>query len=254
MDRIPVSVNHPHAAVSASRTEVLQGGGRHRRPPTRKFIEAALARDFIRTNALSLSYFAATRSRIRVFVDLFHASQQHMEERWHLGIATADEEYRVHVAIEKGIDALADIPSRPLSTSRPAILLATLSPEAHDTGVRVVAASLDEAGWRVDLRTRISRDELLSAAAQGRHRIVGISATYLSSRSRAILEAAVASLRRAGTSVIAGGGVFNRSPLLGEQLAIDAVAADASFAVLYANRLKRMLGLRSYPDWSIAAS
>lgn len=212
---------------------------RSRRPPIKEFVRAALARDFVHTTELALVFLDQTDSRTRLFNDLFHAAQQHIEERWHRGGATVNDEYAVYLAIEAALAALPDPPARDVPLGAPTILLGTLAPEEHDLGVRLLAASFADAGWNVDVRVGLDGVELVALAVRDKRRVVGISATFLSRRARAELAATVAALKAAGIHVLAGGAAFGRSPTLGQQLGVDLVATDARFAVLYANRLVR---------------
>lgn len=212
---------------------------RPRRPPIRQFVRAALARDFDQATELSLAFLTQTESRTRLFTDLFHAAQQHIEERWHVGEATVNDEYAVYLAIEAALAALPDPPARESPLGAPAILLATLAPEGHDLGLRLLAGAFVEAGWRVDARAAIDGPELVATAARDMRRIVGISSTFMSRRARAALSATVAGLKAAGIHVLAGGAAFSRTPSLGQHLGVDLVATDARFAVLYANRFVR---------------
>lgn len=221
---------------------------RPRRPPIREFVASALARDPDGATALALTFFAQTGSRTRLFTDLFHAAQQHIEERWHVGEATVNDEYAVYIAIERALTALPPTPSHEAQSGAPLILLATVRPEEHDLGLRLLGACFAEAGWSTDLRLGIDGPDLIAAAARDNRRIVGISATFMSRRARAALAATVAGLKAAGIHVLGGGAAFNRSPLLGDDLGMDMVATDARLAVLYASRLVRTgRGLRTIP-------
>lgn len=211
---------------------------RPRRPPIRNFVTSAIAGDFTRTRELATSFLALTGSRLGLYTDLFQAAQQYIEELWHVGRATAADEYRVYSAVENAFAALP-IELAPDVGASPRILLATLEPEQHDLGLRLVAAALAEAGWRCDLRTRMTGFDLVAIATRARYALVGVSATYLSSDGRARLAAAVGSLRRLGIDVLAGGSAFVRSPLLAQNMGIEAVATDARFAVLHASWLAR---------------
>lgn len=211
---------------------------RPRRPPIRDFVKSAIASDFARTTQLALSFLGVSGSRLGLYTDLFQAAQQYIEELWHVGRATVADEYRVYTAVENALAALPTAPDPQVAAS-PRILLATLEPEHHDLGLRLVAGALAEAGWRCDLRMRITGFDLVAIATRGRYSLVGVSATYLSSEGRARLAAVVASLQRLGIDVLAGGSAFVRSPLLAQNLGIEAVATDARFAVMHASWLAR---------------
>lgn len=229
-----------HSSPSVQRPQV-----RSRRPPIRQFVRAAVARDFDDATELSLGFLAQTESRTRLFSDLLHAAVQHIEERWHLGEATVNDEYAVYLAIEAVLAALPETPVGEPPLGAPPILLATLAGEEHDLGLRLLAGSFTEAGWRVDARAGIEGPELIAVAIRDMRRIVGISATFMSRRARAATVATVAGLKAAGIHVLAGGAAFSRSPALGQQMGVDLVATDARFAVLYANRLIRTATMRA---------
>lgn len=212
---------------------------RSRRPPIREFVKAAVDGDFRHATDIALSFLDQTESRVLLFSDLFHAAQQHVEERWHVGQATVADEFAVYLAIEGALAAIPDPPAHEADPAAPTIVLATLNPEEHDLGLRLLAASFAEAGWTVDLRVRVEGPELVAIAARDRRRIVGISATFMSSRARAALAATVAGLKGGGSRVLGGGAAFIRSPALGQQLGLDFVATDARFAVLYASHFTR---------------
>ena len=214
-----------------------QSASRPRRPPIHQFVAAASAGDLDRATALALTFLDQTGSRMRLFTDLFHAAQQHVEDGWHVGEATVDDEYAVYLAIEHVLTVLPEPPAHEAQAGVPAILLATVEPEEHDLGLRLLAASFAEAGWNADVRLRVDGPDLIAAVARDQRRIVGISATFMSRHARATLAATVAGLNAAGAHVLGGGAAFNRSPALGEDLGMDIVATDARLAVLYAGRI-----------------
>jgi len=222
-----------------SRSLFIRAAPRSRRPPIREFVRAALSRDFVHATELALVFLAQTESRTRLFSDLFHAAQQHIEERWHGGEATVSDEYAVYLAIEAALAALPDPLLRDAPPGAPTILLGTLAPEEHDLGLRLLAASFADVSWNVDVRVGVGGADLIEHAVRDKRRVVGISATFLSRRARAELAATVNALKAAGMLVLAGGAAFSRSPALGQQLGVDLVATDSRFAVLYVNRLVR---------------
>lgn len=214
----------------------LQAGSRPRRPPIRRFVELAEAGDFVQTTALALD-FAATNSRLSVITDLFHAAQRYVEDRWHVGSATARDEYQVHRAVETAMASLPEPTRRRTYEPAPRAALATLWPEEHDLGLRLVAAALSDEGWLVDIELGIRVHELTDMAVRRKPDIVLISATYVAGHVRANLATAVLDIHRLGLPIMAGGSAFSRYPLLGEQLGFDVVADDARLAVMHAARL-----------------
>ena len=204
----------------------------------RSFVSAALREDWVETTDLALQFLALTRSHVTVITDLFHAAQQHIEDRWHNGTAVARDEYRVYRAIENATAALPDPNPGGVNLSAPGALLATVWPEEHDLGCRLVAIALREAGWNAEVRTQTTREDLAARLTHQRFALVGISSTFIG-RSRQEIEGIVADVHQLGIPVIGGGSAFSRSPLLAQQTGVDMFAADARLAVAHAARLSR---------------
>jgi methanogenic corrinoid protein MtbC1 len=209
-------------------------------------VQAAIAGDLGATTSQALEFMAVTNSRLAVITDLFHAANLHIADRWHLGDATARDEYRVYRAIEAAMVALPAPAAHQSFAPPPRALLATIWPEDHDLGLRLVAAALSDAGWHVDLVTRTFRSDLVLSVARGEYALVGISATYIAGRNQAELASTIADIHRIGTPVIAGGSAFSRMPLLGERTGADAVASDARLAVALAARIAGLDHRRSH--------
>jgi methanogenic corrinoid protein MtbC1 len=209
-------------------------------------VQSALAGDFNATTTDALEFMAAMNSRLAVVTDLFHAASLHIADRWHLGDATAHDEYRVYQAIEAAMAALPAPTPRRAMGGPPRVLLATVWPEDHDLGLRLVGAALSDVGWHVDYASRTIRSDLVTRAASGGYSLVGISATYIAGRIQAELAATIADVHRFGTPVIVGGSAFIRQPLLADRTGADAVASDARLAVALASRIAGLDHRRSH--------
>ena len=220
---------HAHATVA-----------RRRRPPIRAFVELALARALNRATALAVDYLTETRSRVAVYTDLFDAAQRYVDDRWHVGYATTQDEFRVYRAIEVAMPALPEPLARPMYAVPPRALLLTLRPEEHDLGLRLVAAALSDEGWKVDLALRVPREGIAAKVMRYHPDLVAISSTYVAGRMRVDLAGAVADLRAARLPVMVGGSAFVRYPALGEFVNADIVVGDARLAVRLAGRLVQL--------------
>ena len=209
-----------------------------RRAPVSRFVHAALAGDRTTAIKLAVDFMAEKRSRATVITDLFHGAQLQIGNRWHMGLATAADEFRVSTAI---VAAMVALPSPTVIDAVKApsrILLATLWPERHDLGVRLVGTALRDDGWVVDFAHGVEPVELVNRAAQARMSLVGISSTFLVGQARAQLDAVVRSLHAIGVAVIVGGAAFVRAPRLAEEIGADSSAADARSAVIVARRIQ----------------
>src|SRR5712664_825922 len=152
---------------------------RIRRAPVLIFVEAALAGDLERSTIHALDFMDSTGSRVSVITDLFDVAQLHIEDRWHVGDATADGEYRVFEAIQL---AMAALPAPNLLRRRDqtasAALLMTAPAEEHELGLRLVAAALEDDGWDVDFVPRLGPADLEQRVGPGGVNLIGISSTY----------------------------------------------------------------------------
>jgi MerR family transcriptional regulator, light-induced transcriptional regulator len=209
---------------------------RPRRRVVREFVAAALSGDLLTSAAIAMELMRIGRSRADVITDLFDAAQGYVAERWRQGEATAEHELLVSEAIATSMKALPE-PSRPARQSGSAFLV-TISPEAHDLGLDLVAAALTDDGWDVEIRPGVGISELVEHAQRGRFSLVGISSTYVTSQLNRQLAGAVAALHAVGKLVIAGGSAFRRAPELADQIGVDIVAVDAREAVVVARRLR----------------
>ncbi len=222
-------------------------GGRPgpRRAPVRMFVNAALSGDRVTAITVALEFMARTNSRATVITDLFATAQLHIGDRWHVGEATAADEYRVSVAIAAAMAALPEPDQgrrvKPASTA----LLATLAPEEHDLGLRLVAAAFEDDGWNVEMTPGIDPVDLVERAWRTGFDLVAISCTYDPARARSHLGAAVQALHSVGIPVMVGGSALARAPRLGEQIGADAVAGDVRLAIILARRLLGSHSLRS---------
>jgi methanogenic corrinoid protein MtbC1 len=209
-----------------------------RRAPVRAFLRAALAGDVGGAAEVALRFMANDRSRTNVIVDLFDAAQQYTAERWHVGAATAEDEYRVSAAIDAAFQALPEHRARLVSKKPPAkALLVTLRPELHDLGLRLAAAALADDGWNVDVQHGVDASDVVEVAWREHPSLVALSATYDPGNLQAELRALVREMEHLKIPLLVGGSAFVREPELAQQVHGAPVASDARVGVIFARRL-----------------
>jgi methanogenic corrinoid protein MtbC1 len=210
------------------------------------FVAAALADDRDRAIAIACEFMEDKNSRATVISDLFQGAQQQVADSWHVGLATAADEYRVSVAIEQAMTALPR-PQPPVTAGHgPRILIATLAPERHDLGMRLVGMALADDGWSVDIAYATDPVELVARAYQTGAALVGVSATFVTRRTQLQLTGVARSLHAIGLPLMVGGAAFVRVPDLVSEIGADALAPEARSAVILARRLR----VATRPPWS----
>jgi methanogenic corrinoid protein MtbC1 len=225
------------AGAGARMTSTASGRSVRRRAPVREFVQAALSADRPHATRLALEFQDRTGSVASVITDLFTAAQLQIGDRWHVGEATSEDEYRVSLAIAAAAEALRPTTSAPRD-SLPMALLATLPGEAHDLGLHLIGLALVEDGWEVETASAMELEELVDTVRRHRVDLVGISSTYDRGGGRMLLTTVIRSVHSIGLPVLVGGAAFARSPHLADESGADAVGGDARLAVILARRLK----------------
>jgi methanogenic corrinoid protein MtbC1 len=200
-------------------------------------VTAATTHDLPAARALAAEYLSQTRSTTAVVTDLLSAAHEYVSRRWRFGKATAEDEHNVARAIAEVNDAVRrDGPHA--GSGAPQALLATLDPEQHSLGLKLVATALIEDGWDAVMAVGIRRPDLVDAVSSGRFRAVLLSSTHLSNLGERILTSTVHSLMALGKPVIVGGQAFLRNPALAGEVGATAVAFDPRTAMVIARRFR----------------
>lgn len=116
-------------------------------------------------------------------------------------------------------------------------LCACVESNAHDVGVRMVAAALEDSGWRaICLGQNVPIDDLARAAADFQVDLIALSGSLITHVP--LIGAAIARLREAAPNakIMVGGLAFAGSSL-DQQLGADASASSIADVVAVANRL-----------------
>jgi len=208
-----------------------------RRLAVRKFVGAALAGDQGEATAAAVEMAIQTQSLTTVITDLFDNAQRFISERWQLGQATSDDEYRVSRTIAAAMRALPRF-EKPRRHEVSRALLVTIAPEEHDLGLELVAEAMQDDAWSVELWRSVDPTDLVKGSWWFEFDLLGVSSTYRSDRLGTQLQAVVRSWSAAGRPVLVGGLTFWRFPVLAEEVGADAFAPDARSAVVIARRLR----------------
>ena len=219
-----------------------------RRRAVRKFVHAALAGEQADATAAAVRMAIQAQSRATVITDLFEAAQRFISERWQLGEATTDDEYRVSRTIAAAMSALPRFEGPRVQRPSKALLV-TIAPEEHDLGLELVADAMQDDAWSVELWRSVDPTDLTDGSWWLDFDLLGVSSTYRSDRLGTQLKAVVRSWKAAGKPVLVGGLSFRRFPTLAEEVGADAIAPDARSAVVMAGRL-----LHERHRWSIHRS
>jgi methanogenic corrinoid protein MtbC1 len=157
---------------------------------------------------------------------------------WQVNAISVEQEHQCTARAAGLMDRLASRRA-PRVDGRTAVCACTVG-ERHELGIRMVAGSLEDAGWTV-----ICPDEqqdpsgLLRTIIDRRADLVAISATML--QHLHALETLVAAIRAmpecADVPVLVGGQAFERHPHVWREIGADATAADAREALSVANGL-----------------
>ena len=222
-----------------------RAGGK-RRAPVEAFVSAAAAGDFAGAESIASRFLEDARSRTAVVTDLLGAAQLLISNRWRVGEARSEDEFRVSQAIERVTAALPPPEPAPVELVQPQAFLATLKPEEHHLGLDLAAVALADDGWQVQTRYRLDLGDLVEEVARGRYRVVVLSSTYAGPENATRLTTAVRSMQAMGKPVIVGGQAFARDRRLADVVDPDATAADPRTGAVVARRYRS----REWRRWS----
>lgn len=119
------------------------------------------------------------------------------------------------------------------------VLLCALAGERHLFGLDMVACFMRHASWDVDLQKGLQAQAVAAAVAHDRFAILGLTLSAESGLEvlcRAIQAARAASINPA-IGILVGGPLFRAHPKLVAQVGADAMASDASSAILLSKKL-----------------
>jgi methanogenic corrinoid protein MtbC1 len=187
--------------------------------------------------ALALEHLEESGSRLCVFADLLHPAQELLADLWYRSRIDVFDEGR---AAETVLDIVRRLPPTPQPAPVPHdshCLLAALPTERHTLGLEMLAAALEDEGWRAEVALGQEPGAIVERASASWPRFVGLTVGYLGSRP-ALLEL-VRALHGLRLPVLVGGPAFNRAPHLWELVGADARAPDLRVGLVLARRTLR---------------
>lgn len=208
------------------------------RPAVRQFTAALVAGDAAGAREIADAHLEATHSRLAVVSDLLHPAQYEIGELWYQGRLGVAEEHRATAIVSRVAANLTPTPvDRPVRSGA-RCLLSAISTEKHVVGLQLLAMTLEDEGWLVDvLQPPVPRAEMIRAVSSWRPDVVGLSAAYTSSLVH--IESAIADLKKLRVPVMVGGPLFNRAPGLWRVAGADAHGSDARVTAVLMRRALR---------------
>jgi methanogenic corrinoid protein MtbC1 len=167
----------------------------------------------------------------RLLLDVLVPAQKETGQLWHAGDISVAEERLVSETTRQLLTILADRYSIEQRTGR-TMLAASVSGNAHDMAIRVIAALFQLDGWRcLLLGADVPRDEIADAARDFQVPLVLLNAT-LSTQLKE-LENTIARIRSVApeAKILIGGLALQSSPDLWKKFDADAFALDAESAL-----------------------
>ena len=201
----------------------------------REFVALLRAGDRERAAAFAAEVFDDTRSRLALFADLVHPAQYEIGDLWYRGEIGIADEHRATAIVEEIASTLPATPAQDRA-SRGHCLLAAVGTEQHVVGLRLLAAALEDDGWRVTmLGGRTPSAALVDLVRKERPRFVGLSAGYLPGPDK--LKATISEIKTLKVPVLVGGPAFNRNASLASRVGADGHGSDVRVAVALARRI-----------------
>jgi methanogenic corrinoid protein MtbC1 len=108
--------------------------------------------------------------------------------------------------------------------------------DPHDVGLLMLTLALQDHGWETEVIGPVGDLGQVADLVVGRRpRLFGLSAGQLPPLRQ--VERAIATIKRAGIPVLAGGAAFNRRPDLWRRVGADGLGTDVRVGVVLAQRL-----------------
>lgn len=202
------------------------------------YLEAALAGQRKAALNIALEMLHEERPVPEVYTVLLQSAQYEVGLRWERNEISVAQE---HMATAVTQYVLAELYARLEAPDSPRgdVVVTGVEGELHQVGAHMVADTLEADGWSVRfLGTQMPHRDILSAIAQHRPRIVGISVTMLFNlpQARALIE----QIRREapdGTRLLVGGGAFRSKWDVWRAVGADGYGQDLHEAVAVARSL-----------------
>lgn len=202
------------------------------------YVNALVAGDEQRAVALILDALDAGQLSIKeVLAEVLVPAQRELGRLWHQGIINIADEHFGSLVTEKVLArAIARAPSR--APNGRTVVVAAVAKDAHDLGVKVVAAFFELDGWRsICLGSNTPIEDLVQFTVRYDANLVALGATLETQREMAKRTLEALRLARPGQRVLVGGAAFAGDPELWRRIGADGYADSADSAVDIARQL-----------------
>jgi methanogenic corrinoid protein MtbC1 len=211
-------------------------------PTARSFLDAILAADRNRADAIIDDALAAGTTVHDIYLDVFQPVLRETGKLWQQNKATVAQEHYVTGFIRQSMAHVHDrvAVSGAKTPQKKSIVTASVGEELHDIGIRMVADFFEMDGWDVYYTGANTPVKCILETARDRKAdAVALSITMPSRLPdvQYLIRSLRADATTAHVKIIIGGYPFTVIPDLWKQVGADAYAADADDAVAAANRL-----------------
>lgn len=172
-----------------------------------------------------------------VYTRILLPAQREVGQLWHVGEVSIAEERLVSETTRELMSLIVNRFAPEADPSR-TVLLASVTGNAHDIGLRAAADLFRLAGWHaIFLGADMPADEIAQAASKFDARLVALSAS-LTTQLRTLATAVESVRKLAGSSkILVGGLALEGSPELWKQMGADAYAQEIDSVVAIASAL-----------------
>jgi methanogenic corrinoid protein MtbC1 len=204
----------------------------------RDFLEAILHGDRMRASRMVLDAVGEEGHDVQdVYLRLFQPVLRELGRLWQTGRIGVGEEHLATAITQLVMSQLAAHVMTP-GKNGGVVVLASVSGELHDVGIRMVSDFLEMEGWETFcVGASVPPESLIQMVVDRRAHVLALSATLMLHLRRVSELIARMKARRGSVKVLVGGHPFNLAPSLAHRVGADAFARDAADAVAAAARL-----------------
>ena len=203
------------------------------------YLEAILAGDSRSASDVALRAVEKGINVRDVYVDVLQESLYEVGRLWETNRISVSAEHLATAITQVVLSRLYEALPRPEATLG-RFLLTGIEGELHQIGGHMVSDSLEADGWDVRfLGTDVLTADVLTAIAEFRPEILGISCTLLTNLPKAafLIGAVRETYQGSAPRIVVGGGAFRAAPGKAAELGADAFAPDMRAAVGVARAL-----------------
>jgi methanogenic corrinoid protein MtbC1 len=162
----------------------------------------------------------------RISVELLEPALGQVGEMWVRQEISIAEEHLATSLVTRTIGEVMET-ARPRRSGAPRVVLACLSGEFHELGIRIISEVAREAGWEAEeLGANVPREALARFIGQRPPQAVGISVSLAGHIPECTETIRLCRASAPGAKILVGGRIFKADPDLGSLLDADFVAPD----------------------------